>query len=77
MVRVSKNLSVGIFLTSTALSAPAFAQYVPPADVPPVHSSTDELNVDLVTRNIAAEVGGVDQHRPGWTRRPQVCLDEQ
>ena len=45
-------------LATTALGAPAFAQYAPPADVPPVHSTTDQFDVDLVTRKLTAQVYG-------------------
>lgn len=57
-----KHLTIGVFLASTALGTPAYAQQytyqIPPVDVPPVHSKVDEFNVDLVTRYIAAQVYG-------------------
>ena len=63
--RVSVGKIACALLASTAplaLTAAAQAQsaqsYVPPVDIPPVHSTTDEFNVDLVTRKIAAKVYG-------------------
>ena len=57
-----RHLTVGVILATTALCAPAYAQQysyqIPPVDAPPVHSRVDELNVDLVTRQIAAQVYG-------------------
>jgi len=53
-----KKLTIGAFMGTSALcsiSSPAYAQFAPPTDVPPVQSKVDEFNVDLVTRNIAAE----------------------
>jgi RHS repeat-associated protein len=46
---------LGIFMASSALSAPAYAQYAPPTDTPPIHARVDEFGVDLVTHKI-----------PGW-----------
>ncbi|MEP7008118.1 MAG: hypothetical protein ABI810_19220 [Sphingomonas bacterium] len=55
-----KKLMIGAFMATSALSGligPAYAQSMP-TDTPPVHSSVDEFNVDLVTRKIAAQVYG-------------------
>jgi len=69
MKRHQKKVFVGLFLGTTALSAPAFAQAAPgnapPTDVPPVHSKVDQFGVDLVTRNIAAQTWGSISIGPG------------
>jgi len=53
-----KKLTIGAFMATSALvplGSPAYAQFAPPTDVPPVQSKVDEFNIDLVTRNIAAQ----------------------
>jgi len=64
-----KHLTIGAALATTALSGTAYAQaaggYAPPIDVPPVHSTVDQFNVDLVTRNIAAQNWGSISIGPG------------
>jgi RHS repeat-associated protein len=64
-----RKITIAAALATTALSAPAYAQvaggYAPPVDVPPVHSKVDQFGIDVVTRNIAAQVYGSISIGPG------------
>lgn len=72
-MRIVRTALCGL-LGTTILSAPAYAQYQPPIDVPPVHSSVDEFNVDLVTRKIAAQVWGAISIGNGGPRQSRLHL---
>jgi RHS repeat-associated protein len=80
-----KRSMLGAFMASTALSAPAYAQYVAPTDTPPIHSRVDEFNVDLVTHKMAGtEYGTVSLGPDGpggltwiWSDSSRLASDLQ